>query len=914
MRRKPILIAGIAAIAIIAVWAIVSFRAGQTDSHVAGLSGDDTIVLRAWGVPDQISGGNVDLKARLAIIDEFQKRNPTIKPVPTTGLQFAGGRTRDMTPLMQIAGDIAPDVLDVNFRQSDTYIRNKFLYPLDRYVEDLAGVHVPNGHLLENEQYLEILKRAPRWDTEFADRTPPQTWAVMRRACPYGRDCDYLRNQGVADADIPERHLHTWCFPQETSQILLLYRKDLFYEANLDESRVPETMEELLDTARKLTNPAENRYGLAIDLANIGWSTLGFLYSEGGRVVTQNPDGEWVCSFDDRHAVDAYYYVARLFGESYDTPQGRQTGVIYVQDASNPDQARVAMRFAYLNADFFSKNDPNVWGFGPMPANKEGKRGSEFNAMLTGIYAGLADNERMRDASWKYIRWYGSPEAARIKARVFVEEGFGRFVEKKLLEETGYTEYISQIPAGAEQARADALRYGVPEPYGRNCQQVYRYVSMAVDQIRNDGTVKAAIARQDEAAARDRIATILKDRVRLSNEKMLNIFTPEQRRTRNTVASLVVGAILIIFFFVFRHVYRLFARRGTPEAGPGSMEDEPPQPPLPWPRLLLYRLLHLGRKPPARGLRKRANNWQFMRYAWGYILLIPAVGSIALWEYYPLARGTVMAFQDYNVRGFSEYVGMENFANVLFDPAFWHSMLVSVKYSLLFMLFGFGAPIILAFLLTEVPRGKLLYRTIYYLPAVLSGVVVIFLWKGFYGRYGMINQVLNWGVSALNYLGASIEPFRKDWLGDPGLALLFCLLPVIWAGMGPGCLIYLAALKTVPEELYEAADIDGAGIWHKLFHIAIPSIKGLIMINFIGVMIGTIKGGSTMVLAMTGGGPYSPYGSTEVIGLHIFWQAYGYLRFGAATAMAWVLGAMLIGFTVMQLTKLSRMEFKRAGA
>jgi multiple sugar transport system permease protein len=273
-----------------------------------------------------------------------------------------------------------------------------------------------------------------------------------------------------------------------------------------------------------------------------------------------------------------------------------------------------------------------------------------------------------------------------------------------------------------------------------------------------------------------------------------------------------------------------------------------------------------------------------------------------------------MAFQDYNVRGFSRFIGMENFANVLFDDEFWFSMWVSIKYAGLFIVFGFFTPIILAFLLTEVPRGKLLYRTIYYLPAVLSGVVVIFLWRGFYGPYGMINQLLNYGVAFLNFFGANLAEVHKAWLDEPNLALLFCLLPVVWAGMGPGCLIYLAALKTVPEEIYEAADIDGAGIWHKIRNIAYPGIKGLVLINFIGVMIGTIKGGSEMVLAMTGGGPYTPYGQTEVVGLHIFWQAYGFLRFGAATAMAWVLGSLLIGFTVVQLTKLSKMEFKRAGA
>jgi len=86
-----------------------------------------------------------------------------------------------------------------------------------------------------------------------------------------------------------------------------------------------------------------------------------------------------------------------------------------------------------------------------------------------------------------------------------------------------------------------------------------------------------------------------------------------------------------------------------------------------------------------------------------------------------------------------------------------------------------------------------------------------------------------------------------------------------------------------------------------------------VVINFIGAAIGCMHSGSSFILAMTGGGPYTPYGATEVIGLHIFFEAFGYLRFGAATAMAWVLGAMLIGFTVYNLQRLSRMEFKATG-
>jgi multiple sugar transport system permease protein len=174
--------------------------------------------------------------------------------------------------------------------------------------------------------------------------------------------------------------------------------------------------------------------------------------------------------------------------------------------------------------------------------------------------------------------------------------------------------------------------------------------------------------------------------------------------------------------------------------------------------------------------------------------------------------------------------------------------------------------------------------------------------------------VLNFFIGLLNYLpGVEMAPVTTAWLESPTFALFFCLLPTIWAGMGPGCLIYLAALKTIPEENYEAADVDGASITAKVFHIAIPSIKSLILINFIGAIIGVMHSGGGMILAMTGGGPYAPYGETEVVGLHIFWQAFAYLRFGPATAMAWVLGSMLIGFTVLQLQRLSRLEFKAAG-
>ena len=827
--------------------------------------------LKAWGVPDKTVFGPVG-EANIRIVKEFQRLHPDIELAPATGLSMPN-RSMDTVPLMQIAGDISPAVIYVNFRQSSTYISQKFLSALDKYLEKASGTDVKDGHIMDTDKYLSSLRKGEFYAEEFEDRIPTQCWEVIRRECPYGVSCPYVKEWNATPA---ASHFHVWTLPQNQVVTSLFYRKDLFAEAGLP-NHVPENMDEFLDWARKIHNPKENIYGFNIPLSGTGFSTLSFFYSCGARVVERDSKGVWRCVFNSPEAVEAYYYVARLFLEPFENKFGKFEGVVNLgeQNAS----IRYAMYFAYVDQKLFQQLDPTIINFGPVPKGPTGVRASEFNAQMTGIYAGFDKDIRMRDAAWAWMKFYGGNEAKLIQAKIFVENGLGRFVQPKLLEKSGYPEFINKIPSGWVESSQEAIKTGIPEPYGNNCQLVYLYLSKAIDQIRTDAEVKNCIDAKDEAGAKKRIQEILNVRVDMTNQKMMNILPEDVRKFRARVAAAVSFFIFIVFVLVLMKVFKTFSQSMV-----RSDADR------------------------ARG------DWQFGRNKLAYLILIPALLSIAVWSYWPLMRGTVMAFQDYNVRGFSTWVGFENFATVLFSNEFWYALLVSLKYTVLFMTFGFFAPILLALLLAEVPQGKIFYRTIYYLPAMLSGVIVIFLWKGFYGQHGMINQVLNYGVIAVNYVwGTKITEFTVEWLNSPSFALVFCLLPTVWAGMGPGCLIYLAALKGIPDDLYEAADIDGAGSAQKVCYIAIPSIKALISINFIGAAIGCMHSGSAYILAMTGGGPYTPHGETEVIGLHIFWEAFGYLRFGVATAMAWVLGVILIGFTVQQLQKLSKMEFKAAG-
>jgi len=310
----------------------------------------------------------------------------------------------------------------------------------------------------------------------------------------------------------------------------------------------------------------------------------------------------------------------------------------------------------------------------------------------------------------------------------------------------------------------------------------------------------------------------------------------------------------------------------------------------------------------------------FRKYKWAYLLLLPAALTVALWQYYPLVRGAMIAFVDYKIVAKSRLVGLDNFAAVLFDRLFWVSLWNSTLYMLLSLALVFWPPIVLAILLQEVPRGKVLLRVLFYLPAVASGLIIVFLWKNFYdpSDSGLLNQlilnynwVVEWTATHVPLLGwlTHLKMTTLRWLDDPRLAMVCVILPQMWAGLGPGCIIYLAALKSIPDDYYEAADIDGAGFLSKITHIVIPYLRPLIIINFIGAFIAAFKS-MEYVFVMTGGGPAL---ATHVLGYEIWIRSFMYLKFGIGAAMAWILGSLLIGFTSYQLRILSRLQFKTAG-
>jgi multiple sugar transport system permease protein len=293
-----------------------------------------------------------------------------------------------------------------------------------------------------------------------------------------------------------------------------------------------------------------------------------------------------------------------------------------------------------------------------------------------------------------------------------------------------------------------------------------------------------------------------------------------------------------------------------------------------------------------------------------WLLLFPALGLIGLWGYYPLMRGVLMAFQDYHIVGAKPWVGLDNFINIFLNPDFYIYVRQTLKFVALNLAFAFTAPIVLSLFLSEIPKGKVFWRSVFFLPQLTSGLVITLLWKLMYDATdkGLLNQGLHIGINILNTLPFVNMKYQAiDWLGNPGTAMMATIVPGIWAGMGMASLIYLAALKGIPEELYEAADLDGAGIFGKLRFITLPQLMPLIIINFVGAFIGTFQSMGNIFLLTFGG----PGKETMVMSMAIWIEAYANLRFSIATAMAWILGSALIGFAYMQIRVLRKVEFRR---
>ncbi len=230
-----------------------------------------------------------------------------------------------------------------------------------------------------------------------------------------------------------------------------------------------------------------------------------------------------------------------------------------------------------------------------------------------------------------------------------------------------------------------------------------------------------------------------------------------------------------------------------------------------------------------------------------------------------------------------------NFSYVLNDPLLLTAVKNTDYFAALALVIGYPVPLVAAVLMSEVRRFKGLYSALAYLPVVVPPVVSVLLWKFFYdgSPTGVFNTILGW---------VGLGPY--PWLQSASTAMPSLVLPATWAGAGATIIIYLAALTSVPPELYDAAEVDGAGVWRKVWHVTMPSLRGVLFITLILQIIGTAQVFLEPYL-FTGGGPAN---ATITILLLIYNYAFANSlggNYGAATALSVMLAVVLAAFSAV---------------
>lgn len=265
---------------------------------------------------------------------------------------------------------------------------------------------------------------------------------------------------------------------------------------------------------------------------------------------------------------------------------------------------------------------------------------------------------------------------------------------------------------------------------------------------------------------------------------------------------------------------------------------------------------------------------------WGYAFIAVALIAFSLFTAYPVINAFIISLQKYRPLG-STYVGLENFVNSFSDELFWKALKNTLVYTLLTVPFNIFLSFLVAILIMPFKkRTQTIFKAVYYLPAVASGVSLAVVWLWIFDplKSGIANQVVGlFGIS------------NQNWLGSSATAM-FSLVLMSWlSSHGTAIIIYLAALLSIDNSYYEAADIDGATFLQKLRFIVIPFLKPTTLFLLVTGVIGSFQVFQNAYL-MTGGGPDH---ATTMVGLLIFNNAFTYFEFGEAAAQSLLLAAVI---------------------
>lgn len=296
-----------------------------------------------------------------------------------------------------------------------------------------------------------------------------------------------------------------------------------------------------------------------------------------------------------------------------------------------------------------------------------------------------------------------------------------------------------------------------------------------------------------------------------------------------------------------------------------------------------------------------------------WLFLLPNFLGFAVFTAGPVLFSLVVSFSNWNLQRTVPFgwIGFGNFIELMHDTQFW-LYFINTLYLMLGMPIAIAGSLALAVLLSQRLRGIVVYRTLFYLPSITSGVALMILWKALYNPdFGPINAAINavsealglkvkapeWLLSTANLLGLEVEQVRMS-IKQFGLGARDALIIMgVWIAIGGNnMLLYLAALTNVPQELIEAAQLDGAGKWSVFRNVTLPQLAPTTFFIVVMSFIGGLQGGFEQARVMTGGGPA---GTTTTLTYYIYTKAFEEFQIGYASAISWILFAIIFVVTLV---------------
>ena len=270
----------------------------------------------------------------------------------------------------------------------------------------------------------------------------------------------------------------------------------------------------------------------------------------------------------------------------------------------------------------------------------------------------------------------------------------------------------------------------------------------------------------------------------------------------------------------------------------------------------------------------------------GYVMAAPYVIYFLMFSAFPIFFSLFLVFHRWNIVGPMKWVGLANLTMMISDPLFWKSIWNTVRFLLIHIPLQVIIALVLAEVLNQKIKARAFFRASFFLPVVVSGVVVTILWKQLYSTdTGLLNSML-----------AVIGIGKVEWITDPAMAMPSIAIMATWKNVGLYLILFLAGLQNVPKYMYEAADMDGASTFQKFRYITIPAINPVIVMV---ILLSTINGFSLFIepYVMTGGGPLNSTLSTV---LYIYRQGFSFYKMGYAATLGFVLAGIIFVVVLVQ--------------